>query len=62
MLHADQPGRAIDLFTEYLQLTVPDAAKVGQLLKQAKAEVARWRLGPTGAGVDAGPTFTQQSY
>ena len=44
LLRAGQPGRAIDLLTEYLEATPdgPDADKVGQLLKQARFEVARW--------------------
>jgi regulator of sirC expression with transglutaminase-like and TPR domain len=44
LLRAGQPGRAIDLLTEYLAATPkgPDADKVDRLLKQARAEVARW--------------------
>jgi regulator of sirC expression with transglutaminase-like and TPR domain len=44
LVHAGQPGRAIDLLTEYLEVTPhgPDADKVGRVLKQAKGEVARW--------------------
>jgi regulator of sirC expression with transglutaminase-like and TPR domain len=44
LLHVGQPGRAIDLLSEYLEVAPhgPDAAKVEGLLKQAKGEVARW--------------------
>lgn len=44
LVHAGQPGRAIDVLTEYLEVTPhgPDADKVGRVLKQAKGEVARW--------------------
>jgi regulator of sirC expression with transglutaminase-like and TPR domain len=43
-VHAGQPGRAIDLLSDYLEETPdgPDAAKVGQMLKKAEVEVARW--------------------
>jgi regulator of sirC expression with transglutaminase-like and TPR domain len=43
-IHAGQPGRAIDLLSDYLEVTPhgPDAAKVEHVLKQAKVEVARW--------------------
>jgi regulator of sirC expression with transglutaminase-like and TPR domain len=44
LLRAGQPGRAIDLLADYLDESPngPDADKVGQLLKQARFEVARW--------------------
>jgi regulator of sirC expression with transglutaminase-like and TPR domain len=44
LLHAGQPGRAIDLLTGYLAVAPhsPDAKKVNGLLKRAKVEVARW--------------------
>jgi regulator of sirC expression with transglutaminase-like and TPR domain len=44
LLHSGQPGRAIDLLSEYLEVTPhgPDAAKIETLLKRAKVEVARW--------------------
>jgi regulator of sirC expression with transglutaminase-like and TPR domain len=44
LVHAGQPGRAIDLLSDYLDVTPhgPDATKVGNLLAQAKDEVARW--------------------
>ncbi|HEX4591106.1 MAG TPA: transglutaminase-like domain-containing protein [Gemmataceae bacterium] len=44
LLRAGQPGRAIDLLSEYLDATPhgADADKVGHLLKQARVEVARW--------------------
>jgi regulator of sirC expression with transglutaminase-like and TPR domain len=44
LLHAGQPGRAIDLLTGYLEVAPhsPDAAKVDGLLKRARVEVARW--------------------
>jgi regulator of sirC expression with transglutaminase-like and TPR domain len=44
LVHAGQPGRAIDLLTEYLEVAPhgPDAEKVNRFLKQAKVEVARW--------------------
>lgn len=44
LLHAGQPGRALECLDEYLN-NVPDAAdaeSVRQLLKKARAEVARW--------------------
>jgi regulator of sirC expression with transglutaminase-like and TPR domain len=44
LLHAGQPGRAIDLLAGYLAAapTCPDAAKIEGLVKRARAEVARW--------------------
>jgi regulator of sirC expression with transglutaminase-like and TPR domain len=43
-VHAGQPGRAIDLLSDYLEVTPhgPDADKVGRVLNQAKVEVSRW--------------------
>jgi regulator of sirC expression with transglutaminase-like and TPR domain len=44
LLHAGQPGRAIDHLTAYLgaRPDAIDADKVGQFLRQARGEVARW--------------------
>ncbi len=43
-IHAGQPGRAIDLLSDYLDVVPhgPDADKIGRVLTQAKVEVARW--------------------
>ena len=47
LLHAGQPGRAIDLLNGYLEAEPhgPDAKKVEGLLKRARAEVATVELG-----------------
>jgi regulator of sirC expression with transglutaminase-like and TPR domain len=44
LLHAEEPGRAIDLLQEYLQACpkAEDAEAVGKLLRQAREAVARW--------------------
>jgi regulator of sirC expression with transglutaminase-like and TPR domain len=44
LLHAGQPGRAIDLLEGYLgrEPDGPDVEKVQGLLRQARGEVARW--------------------
>jgi regulator of sirC expression with transglutaminase-like and TPR domain len=44
LLHAGQPGRAIDELSGYLEAEPhgPDASKVEDLLKRARSEVARW--------------------
>jgi regulator of sirC expression with transglutaminase-like and TPR domain len=44
LLHAGQPGRAIDHLAAYLHASPsgPDAEAVGQLLRQARSQVAQW--------------------
>jgi regulator of sirC expression with transglutaminase-like and TPR domain len=44
MLRADQPGKAIDPLSAYLQIVTDaeDAATVRRLLAEARSQVARW--------------------